>query len=142
MPPRHPQQVPAEIRTKEAEALRKVWDREHGSLSQAQFAADNGWIQPQVYQYLKGLRSLNIIAARAFAKALRCEIAEFSERLATEDERRAWPFQRLKEDSWWDLSRSQRERLESLMLAEIMDWEDENSKSPPASPRRPIRPRP
>jgi hypothetical protein len=68
----------------ESRRLKAIWD-ERKTLSQdlfgEQFEIGN---QGAVWQFLNGVTALSLKAARGFARGLRCQIADFSPRLAAE----------------------------------------------------------
>lgn len=69
----------------EAAALKRLYDERVGdSMSQALFAEtyDLGGTQGIVWQYLNGKIRLNLEAAIKFADGLKCDVADFSPRLA------------------------------------------------------------
>jgi hypothetical protein len=73
----------------DARRLRSLWDKLHGEVSQAAFAADNGIGQTQgsVEQYLNGRIPLNLSVAIKFASGLRCRVADFSPTMGKELEK-------------------------------------------------------
>ncbi len=126
--------VSAHTRKVEAAVLKRIWLLKHGAMSQAQFAGDYGLgTQGNVGHYLNGRRPLNLETAEKFAKALGCQVGDFSPRLAAElarrDARGGWPFPRITRERWEALSGGQKEALEGIVLGQIMDWEHPPYKS-------------
>lgn len=70
----------------DARRLRGLWEaRSSPKLSQAEFGAQfNIGSQGMVWQYLNGRRALNPKAAAGFAVGLKCQVSDFSPRLARE----------------------------------------------------------
>jgi hypothetical protein len=77
--------VPEEVRLAEARALKTLWDSRKAvlKLDQAGFGGRHGMqTQSQVSGFLNGKRPLHLKAALAFAQELKCDVSDFSERLA------------------------------------------------------------
>lgn len=68
----------------DAARLKKLWEKRDPKVSQAAFAVENkiGETQGVVWQYLNGVIPLNLGVALKFARGLKCNIADFSPRLA------------------------------------------------------------
>jgi hypothetical protein len=72
---------------KEAEFLRKIWRERKPKMSQEHFGMSHGiGGQSAVSNFLNGVSALSLKAAQGFAEGLKCEIAEFSPRLAAQVE--------------------------------------------------------
>lgn len=68
----------------DAARLKKLWDKRDPKVSQAAFASEHkiGETQGIVWQYLNGVIPLNLATALKFARGLKCNVADFSPRLA------------------------------------------------------------
>lgn len=80
--------IPSNVVEAEAKALKTLWDAARAEKrvppqTEVGAAFEIG-TQGAVWQYLNGHRPLNLKAARGFAAALKCQIADFSTRLAKE----------------------------------------------------------
>lgn len=74
------------VHLEEAAKLKALYEERNvgpSKLSQGAFGAEHGiGSQGMVWQYLNGKSALNLEAALKFAQALKCEVADFSPRLA------------------------------------------------------------
>lgn len=69
----------------DAARLKSIFESEHNTLSQLRFGAEYDLgSAAMVWQYLNGHRPLNITAAVAFARGLRCKVEDFSPALANQ----------------------------------------------------------
>lgn len=120
---------------KESERLKALWDVRAVDTTQGAFGAEYGiGGQGAVWQFLNGKTPLSIKAAEAFARGLKCDVAEFSPRLAQEIKARSqWPFRVLTPAQWDDLDQAFRDEIEKRILGE---WAMRSGESTGQSPLR------
>lgn len=119
----------------EAAALKKLWKESKHGLSQAAFGADfKIGTQAAVGFFLNGKSPLSLKAARGFAKGLKCDISDFSKRLAEEAAKNAefaappvntdgWPFPNIDRERFDRLEDWQRTEIQGLVRKAITDFE-------------------
>lgn len=120
------------VHLEESRRLREMWDqtkelREADEAgTQAAFGEKYGiGNQAAVGFFLNGKTALSFKAAKGFAKGLRCNIADFSPRLAalTEDVPDIWPFKRVDRERFVSLSAEDRSYVEGQLEAAIRQCE-------------------
>jgi hypothetical protein len=92
-----PDGLPIELKKREGEALKRIWDIRR-PMSQAAFAVEVLGLSAGILpQFFSGMRPLRIEIAEKFAAALGCSVADFSARLAQEASQSRslvrWPFE-------------------------------------------------
>ena len=119
----------------ESKLLKELWDKHAVDTTQAAFGGEYGiGVQGAVWQFLNGKTPLSIKAAEAFAKGLKCDVADFSPRLAQEIKARSqWPFRVLTPAQWDDLDQAFRDEMEKRILGE---WAMRSGENPSPSPLR------
>lgn len=117
----------------ESARLKKLYEEAKHGLSQADFGAAYGiGNQGAVWQCLNGKgMPISLKAARGFAKGLKCDIADFSPRLAAEAEKNLafvapaeWPFPMVSPAAVQHLTDEQRGFVQARILDAIRDLEN------------------
>jgi hypothetical protein len=138
--------IPDDVKIAEGKALAALW-KQHARATkrtQEQFAEEMGFGQGNFSHYVGGRRPIPLDIGMALAKEMKCNLADFSPRLARElverQNRRLepWPFDNVHPSRVGKLTPGKRLQLEGILLDALDDLEEPSQPIPqaPASPRR------
>lgn len=137
--------VPLEVKRKEGRALGALW-KAHAKLTgrtQEKFSEEQGYSQGNFSHYVGGRRPIPLDVGVALAEEMRCDLEDFSPRLADElaaleDQRLApWPFNSLHPDRVAKLSPGKKMQLEGILLEELGRIEGGSAEEKPSSKNSP-----
>lgn len=129
-----------EVTREESARLRAIWDREQARLKASGLGTQEAFgahfhigNQAAVGFFLNGRTALSPKAAAAFARGLRCRVADFSPRLAAVLDAgavAAWPFPDIDPERFARLSPTARIELQGVMRERLDAYERSASDGP------------
>lgn len=127
------------INSTEGKALKRLWDSRKGDkMSLERFASEvlkvsNGSYMSQLFN---GRVHINMRVAKLMAVYLKCDVREFSPRLADQEDRVKWPFETLNFETVDRLKQTDLIKLEAYIRTWIMEnIPDEVPQAKPAKKR-------
>lgn len=128
----------SEENVEESNRLRKIWDSTLASRAAdeagtqeafgAKYSIGN---QAAVGHFLNGKTALSMKAALGFARGLRCEVGDFSPRLAARLLPTAWPFERISPTEWEDMGPKWQGVVENAAVEAWRELQAEQQRSQP-----------
>lgn len=131
--------VPVSVKKAEGERLHKLW-KAKATRSQAAFAEALDYSPGYLPQFFSGMRPLTVEWAVAFAQELRCDVDDFSPRLAVEiaeeSKRVRWPFRQLRPADLEGLTPGQMIEAEAKVLAYLADLRESTAEDGASSAKK------